>query len=296
VVFSANPIPGNTIAVVNTIDQLMMQGANVVYGKGAGIHVSGHGCQEDHKLMIALTKPKFFLPVHGEHRMLVQHCKTAQSMGIPAENMVVIDNGDVVELTQSSIGIPERVTAGIELVDTSRSGMVDGQALKERQKLAEDGMVTMVAIVSNSGKLLSPPVVQLRGVVTSAQPERVHQWASREIELVLENRWGEFCRRFSDGEVEIDWIGLQAEIAIGMERRLKRELKCVPMIVCILQSASASRSATHGPMKAVATANGNGNSHAVAALEPEAATVTMDTPQPRLRRRRSSAAGVGLSN
>lgn len=93
VVFSANPIPGNTIAVVNTIDRLMMQGAKVVYGREQGIHVSGHGCQEDQKLMIGLTRPKFFLPVHGEHRMLVKHSQTAQSMGIPAENMVIIQNG-----------------------------------------------------------------------------------------------------------------------------------------------------------------------------------------------------------
>jgi ribonuclease J len=288
VVFSANPIPGNTIAVVNTIDQLMMQGANVIYGKGAGIHVSGHGCQEDHKLMLALTKPKFFLPVHGEHRMLVQHGKTAQSMGIPADNMIVIDNGDVVELTPSSIGTVERVAAGIELVDTSRSGMVDGQALKERQKLAEDGMVTMVANVNTSGQMTAPPVVQLRGVVTSAQLERVHQWATREIEMVLENRWGEFCRRFGDGEVEIDWIGLQAEIALGMERRLKRELKCVPMIVCILQTAGTSRPVNNGVIKASST---NGNGSTPAAPEEERA----DT-QPRLRRRRSSAAGLPVPN
>ena len=98
VVFSANPIPGNTIAVVNTIDRLMMQGAKVIYGREQGIHVSGHGCQEDQKLMIALTRPKFFLPVHGEHRMLVKHSQTAQRMGIPAENMVIIQNGDVVGL------------------------------------------------------------------------------------------------------------------------------------------------------------------------------------------------------
>ncbi len=136
VVFSANPIPGNTIAVVNTIDKLMMKGAKVVYGREQGIHVSGHGSQEDQKLMIGLTRPKFFLPVHGEHRMLVKHCQTAQSLGIPAQNMVVIDNGDVVELRENSIQIVGKVPSGIELVDTSRSGVVDDKVLKERQQLA----------------------------------------------------------------------------------------------------------------------------------------------------------------
>jgi ribonuclease J len=88
VIFSANPIPGNTIAVVNTIDKLRMQGAHVVYGRDKGLHVSGHGCQEDQKLMLSLTRPKYFIPVHGEHRMLIRHSETAQSMGIPKENMV----------------------------------------------------------------------------------------------------------------------------------------------------------------------------------------------------------------
>lgn len=235
VIFSANPIPGNTISVVNTIDQLMMQGAHVVYGKGAGIHVSGHGCQEDQKLMIALTKPKFFVPVHGEHRMLVQHCKTAQSMGIPAENMIVIDNGDTVELTPESIGLGDRVTAGIELVDTSRTGLVDGKALKERQQLAEDGLVSLSALVNSQGQLVETPTVHLRGVVTSADPRRVIVWAQKEVEMALDNRWADYCRRLPSGELDVDWVGLQAEVELGMQRRLKRELQCVPMVLCALQ-------------------------------------------------------------
>lgn len=235
VIFSANPIPGNTISVVNTIDQLMMQGAHVVYGKGAGIHVSGHGCQEDQKLMIALTKPKFFVPVHGEHRMLVQHCKTAQSMGIPAENMIVIDNGDTVELTPESIGLGDRVTAGIELVDTSRTGLVDGKALKERQQLAEDGLVALTALVNSQGQLVEVPTIHLRGVVTSADPRRVSVWAQKEVEMALDNRWADYCRRLPSGELDVDWVGLQAEVEVGMQRRLKRELQCVPMILCALQ-------------------------------------------------------------
>ncbi|NCW33854.1 MAG: RNase J family beta-CASP ribonuclease, partial [Betaproteobacteria bacterium] len=117
IIFSASPIPGNTISVVNTIDRLMMLGAKVVYGKGEGIHVSGHGSQEDQKLMLALTRPRFFVPVHGEHRMLMCHSRTAQSMGVPEENILIIDNGDVVELTPDSIRKGDPVKAGIELLD-----------------------------------------------------------------------------------------------------------------------------------------------------------------------------------
>ncbi|MED5562698.1 MAG: ribonuclease J, partial [Cyanobacteriota bacterium] len=168
IIFSASPIPGNTISVVNTIDRLMMLGAKVVYGKGEGIHVSGHGFQEDHKLMLALTKPKFFVPVHGEHRMLICHSKTAQSMGVASENILILDNGDVVQLSADSISKGDSVKAGIELLDASRNGIVDARVLKERQQLAEDGVVTVLAAISTDGVMVAPPRVNLRGVVTAA--------------------------------------------------------------------------------------------------------------------------------
>lgn len=239
VVFSANPIPGNTIAVVNTIDKLMMNGAKVVYGKDQGIHVSGHGCQEDQKLMMALTRPKFFLPVHGEHRMLVKHSQTAQSTGIPAENMVIIDNGDVVELTKDSIQKAGKVKAGIELVDTSRSGIVDDRVLKERQQLAGDGVVTVAAAVTNEGRLFAKPDVHLRGVVTSANPEQLRSRIQEAIETVLSDRWNEFYSTF-DGRVEIDWTGLEVQIEREIHRLLRRELQSNPLLVFLMQTPDAA--------------------------------------------------------
>ncbi|MBD2080712.1 ribonuclease J [Leptolyngbya sp. FACHB-17] len=235
VVFSANPIPGNTIAVVNTIDKLMMNGAKVVYGKDQGIHVSGHGCQEDQKLMLALTRPKFFLPVHGEHRMLIKHSQTAQSTGVPAENMVIIDNGDVVELTKDSISKAGKVKAGIELVDTSRSGMVDDRVLKERQQLAGDGVVTVAATITNEGRLFAKPDVHLRGVVTSMNPEQLRGRIQEAIEAVLNDRWNEFYSTF-DGRVEIDWTGLQVQIEREIHRLLRRELQSNPLLVFLMQN------------------------------------------------------------
>lgn len=235
VVFSANPIPGNTIAVVNTIDKLMMNGAKVVYGKDQGIHVSGHGCQEDQKLMLALTRPKFFLPVHGEHRMLVKHSQTAQSTGVPAENMVIIDNGDVVELTKDSIAKAGKVKAGIELVDTSRSGMVDDRVLKERQQLAGDGVVTIAATVTNEGRLFAKPDVHLRGVVTSVNLEQLRGRIQDSIETVLSDRWNEFYSTFN-GQVEIDWAGLQVQIEREIHRLLRRELQSNPLLVFLMQN------------------------------------------------------------
>ncbi|MBD1999128.1 ribonuclease J [Oculatella sp. FACHB-28] len=240
VVFSANPIPGNTIAVVNTIDKLMMQGANVVYGRDKGIHVSGHGAQEDQKLMIALTRPKFFLPVHGEHRMLVKHSETAQSMGIPAENMVIINNGDVVELTPESIGIGGKVPSGIELVDASRSGVVHERVLKERQQLAEDGIVTVAAAVGWEGKLIARPEVHLRGVVTSVEKSRLEKAIVQTIEALLSDRWKEFIHSFGDGEIDVDWTKLQAQIETELRRLLRKELQSNPLLVFLMQSPTAS--------------------------------------------------------
>jgi ribonuclease J len=237
VVFSANPIPGNTIAVVNTIDKIMMQGAKVIYGRSEGIHVSGHGCQEDQKLMLALTKPRFFLPVHGEHRMLIKHSKTAQSMGVPAENMVIIENGDIVELGDDSIKKNGKVPAGIELMDTSRSGVVTGKILEERQQIAGDGVVTIAATVTQDGKLYARPEVHLRGVVTTIDRGTLQNNVQEVIESVLTERWGEFARRLPGSEeIEMDWAGLQVQMDSSVMRLLKRELQSSPMLVFFMQN------------------------------------------------------------
>ena len=126
--------------------------------------------------------------------MLVCHSKTAQSMGIPAENMLIIDNGDVVELTADSIAKGEPVKAGIELLDASRNGIVDARVLKERQQLADDGVITMLAVISTDGVMAAPPRVNLRGVVTAADARKLSLWAEREITWVLENRWQQLSR------------------------------------------------------------------------------------------------------
>ncbi|MBW4603218.1 MAG: ribonuclease J [Calothrix sp. FI2-JRJ7] len=234
VVFSANPIPGNTIAVVNTIDKLMMQGANVVYGRDKGIHVSGHGCQEDQKLMLALTRPKFFVPVHGEHRMLIKHSQTAQSMGVPKENMVLIDNGDVIELTQESIRVGGKVPAGLELVDTSGSGMVSARVLQERQKMAEEGLVTIAAAIDWSGKLLARPEIHMRGVVTSIEKPLLLNWVQQRIEEILSVRWGEFAQTY-EGKTDVNWGGLQGLIERDLARSLRKELHCQPTVTLLMQ-------------------------------------------------------------
>ncbi len=234
VVFSANPIPGNTIAVVNTIDRLMIQGANVIYGRHQGIHVSGHGAQEDQKLMLALTKPKFFVPVHGEHRMLVKHAQTAHSMGIPAENTVIINNGDIVGLSANSIDVVGQVPSGIELVD--QSGIVHEQVMKERQQLAEEGVVTVAAAVNWEGQLIAQPEIHLRGVVTAVERSLLQRLIIRTIEKTLSDRWSEFTQASNGYQIEVDWAGLRKEIESNLQRLARREFQSRPLVVFLLQT------------------------------------------------------------
>jgi ribonuclease J len=258
VVFSANPIPGNTIAVVTVIDKLMMQGANVVYGRDKGVHVSGHGCQEDQKLMIALTRPKFFLPVHGEHRMLVKHSQTAQSMGIPAENMVIIQNGDVVELTENSIQAVGKVPSGIELVDTSSSGMVSAKVLHERQRMASEGIVTIAAAIDWNGKLMAKPDIHLRGVVTSIERSLLQKWVQQRIEEIISVRWSEFAP--GSNPADVDWGGLQGTLEREMARSIRKELQCQPSVTFLMQipdePPATATAATATPASAVKVADG----------------------------------------
>ena len=235
IIFSANPIPGNTIAVVNTIDKLMMQGANVIYGRRAGIHVSGHGAQEDQKLMLAMTRPKFFLPVHGEHRMLIKHSETAQSMGIPAENMVVIDNGDIIELTPDSIAKAGKVSSGIELMDSSRAGVVEEKTLRDRQHLAEEGLVTISAAIDWNGKLMVPPVVHLRGVVSVVDQSRIEKWVTDTIERGAQGKWSDYSQPMANGQVDVDWDRLQHQLEADLRRLLRRELKSNPLLLLLIQ-------------------------------------------------------------
>jgi ribonuclease J len=232
IIFSANPIPGNTIAVVNTIDRLMMQGAKVIYGRSQGIHVSGHGAREDHKLMLNLTRPKFFIPVHGEHRMLVEHAGMAQAMGIPKENIVIIKNGNIIELTADSIGVNGEVPSGIELVD--RAGIVQDNVMEERQKLAAEGLVTVAAAIDWSGKLVASPALHLQGVVTSVEKSLLQQLIVRTIERILGDRWNYFSQ--SNNSDEVNWTEVRLEIESGLQRLINRELRSRPLVTFLLQT------------------------------------------------------------
>ena len=252
VVFSANPIPGNTIAVVNTIDRLMIQGANVIYGRNQGIHVSGHASQEEQKLMLSLTKPKFFVPVHGEHRMLVQHAQMAQRMGIPAENTLIINNGDIVELTVDSIKTTGQVSSGIELVD--QAGIVHEHVMQERQQLADDGVLTVAAAIDWEGQLLAQPEIHLRGVVTTVERSLLQQLIIRTIERILSERWGEFSQSANGSSGQATLRSLREEIESNLQRLIRRELQANPLVVFLLQLPQPTATKTYRRRRPTASA------------------------------------------
>ncbi|MGI8934126.1 MAG: ribonuclease J [Phormidesmis sp.] len=248
VIFSSNPIPGNTISVVNTIDKLMQQGARVIYGKDKGLHVSGHGYQEDHKLMLALTRPQFFIPVHGEHRMLVKHAEMAQQSGVLPENIAIVNNGDVIKLTADSMKVDGKVTSGIELVDSSRTGIVEHAVLKERQQLAEDGIITVSATVDGKGQLLGEPAVNLRGVVTVKTQEQWERGIIQVVKSSVNNRWKEVVEDADSAQPTVNWDGLRSRVEEDLRRFVRRELpKQYPVAVLMLQHIDGQQTSASQP-------------------------------------------------
>jgi ribonuclease J len=239
VVFSANPIPGNTIPVVRTIDKLVALGAHVVYGKDKGIHVSGHGAQEEQKMMLALTKPKFFFPAHGELRMLMQHAKMAQALGIPEENIVIAENGSVVEVSPKGIAIVDTVPSGVELIDASRDGVVHGDVLRDRQQIAGDGIISVAVSLDAQGTMLTIPDIQTNGVVSAMSQNELMELVRRAIAHTLKNSWSDFARQF-DNRTEVDWAGVRTQLERDVARTLKGKMQSRPIVVILLQNPTAT--------------------------------------------------------
>jgi ribonuclease J len=164
IIVSATPIPGNESLVNRTVDSLFKQGAQVIYSKLGQVHVHGHGSQEELKLILSLAKPKFFAPVHGEFRHLSLHAQLAESIGMPPENIFVMEDGDVLELNNNSAKINGKVTTGHVYVDGLSVGDIGGVVLRTRKMLSRDGIVVVIlAVNKQTGKLVGPPDIVSRG-------------------------------------------------------------------------------------------------------------------------------------
>jgi len=166
VVMSATPVPGNEGLVNKTIDSLFRQGADVIYGKVSQVHVHGHGSQEELKLLLDLVKPKFFVPVHGEYRHLRVHAKLAESLGMPKDNIFVLEDGDILDLGHEGGSVVGRVPVGDVYVNGPFTGELDSAVLRDRKLLSRDGVVVVtVAIDGNKGRLVGKPHVETRGFI-----------------------------------------------------------------------------------------------------------------------------------
>ena len=189
VIISATPIPGNEKSVSRVINQLVRTGADVIYEALAEVHVSGHARQEELKLIHALTKPKFFIPVHGEYRHLYHHANLAISMGMPPENVMIPDTGTVIELTPDEMRATETVPSGAVLIDGLGIGDVGEAVLRDRKHLAEDGLIIVViGLDHETGALASGPDIVSRGFVYVKENEDIMDGARATVQRVLETR------------------------------------------------------------------------------------------------------------
>jgi ribonuclease J len=226
IILSATPVPGNEKMVHRTINSLFRQGAEVFYQGISNVHVSGHGAQEELKLMLSLVRPKFFMPVHGEYRQLILHAKLAYSMGIPEQHIVVAEDGDVIEVTQDSINLINHTTIGNVFVDGLSVGDVGHIILRDRKVLSQDGILMAVLTVDKeTGHPLAGPDIVTRGFVYMRDAE----------ELLAEAR-AYVLKSFEglDGRGGADWSFVKDKIKYTLSEFLYEKTRRRPMILPVV--------------------------------------------------------------
>jgi ribonuclease J len=185
VVLSSHPIPGNEETVYRTINKLFQRGANVIYDPISPVHVSGHASQEEIKLMLHLIKPKYLIPIHGELRHLRQHGMMAKELGIPAENIAVVENGTPIEFKDGKMRIGERIPGGHVFVDGSRVGDVGPAVLRERETLSRDGFVMVNLLIDKDVRLQDAPEVITKGFVYKYETDELIEDIDQVVDKVL---------------------------------------------------------------------------------------------------------------
>ena len=226
VIISATPIPGNEIMVSRIIDQLYRCGANVIYNRIADVHVSGHACQEELKLMHTLVKPKYFIPVHGEYRMLHRHAHLAQELGMPEDNVIILEMGQALELSEDEANITGPIPNGSVMVDGLGVGDVGNVVLRDRKHLAEDGLIIAVCTIeAGSGRVVSGPDIVSRGFVYVRESEALMDEARRLVNSTIEQCADENVR---------EWSAIKLRVRDNLSRLLYNRTKRSPMILPII--------------------------------------------------------------
>jgi ribonuclease J len=198
VVISARPIPGNEVSVMSTVNRLLKSGAEVIYGEETGVHVSGHAAQEDQRMMLNLLKPRYFLPVHGEYRHQHVHAELARQSGLDDDHVLILENGDVLEIDAQGARVVDRVRAGKVFVDGFEIGDAEHVVLRDRQQLAEDGILIAVVTISlQTGASFAPPELVARGFLYN--DDRQHQ-VLEQAGKVLEEKLAELAEEHVTGQ------------------------------------------------------------------------------------------------
>ena len=227
IIISASAIPGNENTISRVIDELFHKGAEVIYDRHTDLHVSGHASQEEHKMMLALIRPKYFIPVHGEYRMLVKHAELGKEMGVGPKNVVVAENGSVIEITKKGIKCEDSVPAGAVLLDGSGGiGEVGTVVMRDRRKLAEDGMIVVVLPYSSyDHRLLADPEIITRGFVYVKEAEEMMEELKR---VTLESVDACEAQRIRD------WTTIKARVKSNLSGYLFKTTKRSPMILPVI--------------------------------------------------------------
>ncbi|MCQ2484348.1 MAG: ribonuclease J [Clostridia bacterium] len=226
VIISATPIPGNEKTVGKVVNELLKLGADVIYERNYGVHVSGHACQEELKLMMGIIKPKYFIPVHGEQKHIRKHAQLAESMGIPKENIFIADNGLQVEVSENGLKVTEALPAGQIFVDGSGVGDVGNVVLRDRKRLAEDGLIVVaVSVDSYTGEICAGPDILTRGFVYVKESEELIDDACYAARLVIEKCISNNVRDFST---------IKSKVRDEVSRLMYEKTKRSPMILSII--------------------------------------------------------------
>jgi ribonuclease J len=224
VVISATPVPGNEALVNRTVDTLFKRGAEVFYDRIAPVHVHGHGSQEELKLMLNLVRPKYFMPVHGEYRHLSFHAKLARAVGIPPENIFIMDDGGILELTADSAHVTGKVNAGDIYVDGMSVGQIGSQELRNRRLLSRDGVaVVIVAVNKQTGELIGLPDIVSRGFVDSEDSQELLAESSQVV-----------ARAFEEGEHPVDLSFVNTKVRETLSNFLYERTRRRPMILPVM--------------------------------------------------------------
>ena len=226
IIISATPIPGNEKYVTKVVNELMKSGAEVVYEAMYEVHVSGHACQEELKLIQALTKPKFFIPVHGEYKHLKKHAELALSLGMPKENIIIAEIGNVIETDGTKMNIVSQVPAGRVLVDGLGVGDVGSIVLRDRKHLAQDGLIiVVVGIDKASNTVVSGPDIISRGFVYVRESEELIDNAKNLMGHTLDECTAQDFR---------EWNSIKTRMRDALSDYIYEKTKRSPMILPII--------------------------------------------------------------